>query len=441
MCAVRKALRSAGFTLEQEPRTVCPSRADSSIKYQCHPGRHRKVVSTSHYWVVAFRGLSSISEVKGAPFGVFDQYSYLNATVLSGCPMTRPSDRLANKDGEYVRYFEKHIGESLEILARSSLLSLFSFCFTTHLTRTLCLVYQQYFSRKKSRTHRGVERGAPVLDFCCGTAPIALACLFQNQAHCVINDRDESIWVDVEARLRALVYTLMQSDKWPAYARSGYPVHGKHNGNDFYKLFRCALGQVNAEQHIVFPPDNIPTKCTAAEYAEHNGCVVQDDPRGVFCAQGPFLPEGTELPLFGHFKTNKFQSLGEVHNLHTIELRATKGKSSKPIFIRISDQCPWKLVRCDKDYEQCNCTLVENTSVSFWEHNRACLQLTCNVAAGDELVCHSFEPAGGTVRLGLGRGGHEAKKEPTSHNEDQVHEPGGRRGLPPRRGIQRHNRE
>ena len=281
-------------------------------------------------------------------------------------------------------------------------------------------MYQQYFSRKKSHTHRGVERGVPVLDFCCGTAPIALACLFLNQAHCVINDRDESIWVDVEARLRALVYTLMQSEKWTTcYARPGYPVHSRHNGNDFYKLFRCALGQVNAEHHIVFPPNNIPTKCTAAEYADLNGCRVQDDPdpRGVFCTQTPFLPEGTELPLFGDFKINKFHSLGEIHNLHTIELRATKGKSSKPIFIRISDQCPWKLVRCDKDPEQCNCTLVENTSVSFWEHNRACLQLTHNVPAGEELVCHSFEPAGGTVRLGLGLGDKKTKKSRLSNKK------------------------
>ena len=139
---------------------MCPSRADSSIKYQCHPGRHRKVVSTSHYWVVAFRGLSSISEIKGAPFGVFDQYSHLNATVLSGCPMTRPSDRLLNKDGEYVRYFEKHIGESLEILARSSLLSLFSVCFTTHFTRTLCLVINS-ISQQKNHTHTGVLNEVP----------------------------------------------------------------------------------------------------------------------------------------------------------------------------------------------------------------------------------------------------------------------------------------
>ena len=130
----RNALKSAGFTLENEPRTVCPSRADSSIKYQCHPGRFRVVVSTNHFWVVAFKGLSSISEVKGAPFGVFDQYSYLNATVLSGCPMTRPSDRLASKDGEYVRYFEKHIGESLELLARSVLSFLFLSLFASQHT-------------------------------------------------------------------------------------------------------------------------------------------------------------------------------------------------------------------------------------------------------------------------------------------------------------------
>ena len=130
----RRALRSAGFTLEQEPRTVCPSRSDSSIKYHTHPGRSRVVVSTNHFWVVAFKGLSSISEVKGAPFGVFDQYSYLNATVLSGCPMTRASDRLASKDGEYVRYFEKHIGESLELLARSVLSFLFLSLFASQHT-------------------------------------------------------------------------------------------------------------------------------------------------------------------------------------------------------------------------------------------------------------------------------------------------------------------
>ena len=129
----RKAFRAHGFTLENEPRNVCPTRSDSSIKYHANPGRYRAVVSTSHYWVVVFKGMSSLSEIKGAaPFGVFDQYSFLNATTLTGCPMTRPRNRLLNKDGKYVRYFEKDVRESMEILSRSFFhFSLFSFCFTT----------------------------------------------------------------------------------------------------------------------------------------------------------------------------------------------------------------------------------------------------------------------------------------------------------------------
>ena len=126
----RRAFRTAGFTLENEPRNVCPTRSDSCIKYHANPGRSRIVVNTNHYWVVVFKGMSSLSDIQGAtPFGVFDQYSFLNATTLTGCPMTRPRNRLLNKDGKYVRYFEKDVRESMEILSRS--FSLFSFCFTT----------------------------------------------------------------------------------------------------------------------------------------------------------------------------------------------------------------------------------------------------------------------------------------------------------------------
>ena len=126
----RRAFRTAGFTLENEPRNVCPTGSDISIKYHSNPGRSRTVVNTNHYWVVVFKGMSSLSDIKGAtPFGVFDQYSFLNATTLTGCPMTRPRNRLLNKDGKYVRYFEKDVRESMEILSRS--FSLFSFCFTT----------------------------------------------------------------------------------------------------------------------------------------------------------------------------------------------------------------------------------------------------------------------------------------------------------------------
>ena len=106
----RKALKSKGFTIETEPRSVCPSRADSSGKYHANPGRSRRVVSTSHLWVVALKGRKSLFEVKGAaPFGVFDKWSHVNATTLMGCPVTRPADRLLNADGDYVRTFEKHV--------------------------------------------------------------------------------------------------------------------------------------------------------------------------------------------------------------------------------------------------------------------------------------------------------------------------------------------
>ena len=70
----RKALQSKGFTLETEPRSVCPSRPDSSGKYHANPGRSRRVVNTSHLWVVALTGMGSLFEVKGAaPFEVFDK--------------------------------------------------------------------------------------------------------------------------------------------------------------------------------------------------------------------------------------------------------------------------------------------------------------------------------------------------------------------------------
>ena len=141
---MEESIPATGFTLENEPRNVCPTRSDSSIKYHANPRRGRTVVSTSHYWVVAFKGMSSLSEIKGAaPFGVFDQYSFLNATTLTGCPMTRPRNRLLNKDGKYVRYFEKDVRESMEILSRSFFhFSLFSFCFTT--------CYQHFFKKKNA---------------------------------------------------------------------------------------------------------------------------------------------------------------------------------------------------------------------------------------------------------------------------------------------------
>ena len=54
---------------------------------------------------------------------------------------------------------------------------------------------------------------------------MALACILLNQSHCVLNDRDPEIWVDVEARLRALLNTLMRSEDWEKkYSTSGYAV-------------------------------------------------------------------------------------------------------------------------------------------------------------------------------------------------------------------------
>ena len=139
-----EALASAGFAVEPEPRVVCPSGPDRCVKYHSNPGRNRKVVSTAHYWVVAFKGMTSLTEVKGAPYGVFDQYSSINATVLSGCPVTKPQDRLLNKDGQYVRSFEKHIGESLELLTRSCspFLSVLFLLHNTQSLHTLTTVFQ-----------------------------------------------------------------------------------------------------------------------------------------------------------------------------------------------------------------------------------------------------------------------------------------------------------
>ena len=59
------------------------------------------------------------------------------------------------------------------------------------------------------------------------------------------------------------IFTLMQSDAWPTYVEPGCQVVDKYVGNDFYKLFKCALGQVKADHHITYPPDIIPTKLTA----------------------------------------------------------------------------------------------------------------------------------------------------------------------------------
>ena len=156
-----------------------------------------------------------------------------------------------------------------------------------------------------------------------------------NQQHCVINDRDEDLWVDVEARIRCLLFTLMQSDKWEGYATPGYPTIEKYFGNDYYSLFLCALGQVKVGQHIEYPPDNIPTQLSASEYAKLNGCRLMESPDVVYCAQNPFLPSGTELSLFGAFKSNKFNPAAQTAPLHTIELHAKAGKTNKPLFIAL----------------------------------------------------------------------------------------------------------
>ena len=63
----------------------------------------------------------------------------------------------------------------------------------------------------------------------------------------------------MEARLCALIFTLMRSEEWSNYAEPGYTVVERYLGNDFYKLFKCALGQSKTDHHIQYPPDN-PTK-------------------------------------------------------------------------------------------------------------------------------------------------------------------------------------
>ena len=194
-----------------------------------------------------------------------------------------------------------------------------------------------------------------------------------NQQHCVINDRDEDLWVDVEARIRCLLFTMMQSEKWEGYLSIGYPTIDKYYGNDYYDLFKCALGLVKVGQHIEYPPDNIPTRLSASEYAALNGCRLLQSPDNVFCAQDPCLPSGTELSLFGAFKSNKFIPVVHAAPLHTIELHAKAGNTNKPLFIRLAPNCPWRFFRCVTDPLVANCKLVENIHVSFWEHNRAAM--------------------------------------------------------------------
>ena len=219
-----------------------------------------------------------------------------------------------------------------------------------------------------------------------------------NQQHCVINDRDNDLWVDVEARIRCLLFTMMKPDTWEGYETPGYATMVRYFGNDYYSLFNCALGQFKVGMHIEYPPDNIPTKLSAAAYAKLNGCRLQEStPPAVYCAQKPCLQAGTELSMFGAYKSNKFNTHAQTAPLHTVELHAKTGKTNKPLYIRLAKNCPWRFVRCVTDAQHSNCKLLENMTVSFWEHTRAVMQLTQDVPDGDELVC--LTPAHGIARL------------------------------------------
>ena len=218
-----------------------------------------------------------------------------------------------------------------------------------------------------------------------------------NQQHCVINDRDNDLWVDVEARIRCLLFTMMKPDTWKGYETPGYATMVRYFGNDYYDLFKCALGQFKVGMHIEYPPDNIPTQLSAAAYAELNGCRLLESTPAVYCAQKPCLQAGTELSMFGAYKINKFNAVAQTAPLHTVELHAKTGKTNKPLYIRIAHNCPWRFVRCVTDPQHSNCKLLENLTVSFWEHTRAVMQLTRDVPDGEELVC--LTPAHGIARL------------------------------------------
>ena len=201
-----------------------------------------------------------------------------------------------------------------------------------------------------------------------------------NQRYCVLNDRDNDLWVDVEARIRCLLFTMMKPDTWKGYETPGYPTIVKYFGNDYYDLFKCALGQFKVGMHIEYPPDNIPTQLSAAEYAKLNGCrLLESTPPAVYCAQHPCLQAGTELSMFGGYKINKFNTVAQTAPLHTVELHAKTGKTNKPLYIRLAKNCPWRFVRCVTDAQHSNCKLLENMTVSFWEHTRAVMQLTQDV--------------------------------------------------------------
>ena len=218
-----------------------------------------------------------------------------------------------------------------------------------------------------------------------------------NQRYCVLNDRDNDLWVDVEARIRCLLFTMMKPDTWKGYETPGYATMVRYFGNDYYDLFKCALGQFKVGMHIEYPPDNIPTQLSAAEYAELNGCRLLESTPAVYCAQHPCLQAGTELSMFGGYKINKFNTVAQTAPLHTVELHAKTGKTNKPLYIRLAKNCPWRFVRCVTDAQHSNCKLLENMTVSFWEHTRAVMQLTRDVPDGEELVC--LTPAQGIARL------------------------------------------
>ena len=101
--------------------------------------------------------------------------------------------------------------------------------------------------------------------------------------------------------------------------------------------------------------------------------------------------------MFGAYKSNKFNTHAQTAPLHTVELHAKTGKTNKPLYIRLAKNCPWRFVRCVTDAQHSNCKLLENMTVSFWEHTRAVMQLTQDVPDGGELVC--LTPAQGIARL------------------------------------------
>ena len=114
-----KAFTSNGWAPEHTSRVVTYAAPQRTMCLWVKRQLKQTVHSVHHLYVVAVLGADRTNRVPPrGPFGFFDTTSWLSSSVLSGCPLMSPPNRLLNDQGHVCRTSEKHLGEFIEILSR-----------------------------------------------------------------------------------------------------------------------------------------------------------------------------------------------------------------------------------------------------------------------------------------------------------------------------------